>query len=150
MEINSDKIAIIREWLVFFVFVGLSASSFIFVGNGYFYGIILGILAIYKCPNKNIQKWNEHQINSMKNLLSSSILLALILFVVIGGIWAMLKIIDGFNNVGKYEGRSAKEWYYEYVYAEDSYTKLKRCVDDYDSFDIQTQLDYGGVWYYCE
>lgn len=58
-----------------------------------------------------------------------------------------------FRNGGgicKYDGLSAEEWADEADYWQVRYQNLRECVEDYDSFDIQTQLRYGGIFYYCE
>jgi len=58
-----------------------------------------------------------------------------------------------FRNGGgicKYDSLTAEEWADEADYWQVKYQNFRECVEDYDGFDIQTQLDYGGVFYYCE
>ncbi|MFA4920412.1 MAG: hypothetical protein WC581_14395 [Thermodesulfovibrionales bacterium] len=54
------------------------------------------------------------------------------------------------QNLFKYEGRTAEEWFNQSDYWNGKYTSFRTCVEDYDSFDIKTQIEYGGVFYYCE
>jgi len=109
----------------------------------YLGGIIFSIMALLSIPNQKVRDWF---INSFKKLLY------LILALVILGItiWLGGKMLKGIGNLGKYEGQTAKEWYYDYADAEDRYQEFRNCVEVYDNFDIRTQLDYGGVFYYCE
>lgn len=72
-------------------------------------------------------------------------IIGLIIFIVI--IYFAFKWIGG---VGKYEGTSAEEWADEAAYWEDKYTEFRSCVEDFDNMDIKDQIDYGGVFYYCE
>lgn len=53
-------------------------------------------------------------------------------------------------SIGKYEGLTAGEWADEAYYWEDRYLEFRDCVETYDSFDIEEQIDWGGVFYYCE
>ncbi len=55
-----------------------------------------------------------------------------------------------FLHKDTYEGQTAEEWVNEYDYVESRYESFRSCVEDFDSFDIQTQVEYGGVFYYCE
>lgn len=68
----------------------------------------------------------------------------LIFVLIIVLVWAI------FFHKDTYEGQTAEEWFNEYDEAESRYEEFRTCVEDYDSFDIGTQLDYGGVFYYCE
>jgi len=71
----------------------------------------------------------------------------------IGGIIGIViigAVIWWFSGAGKYEGETAEYWFNAYDEAEAKYDKFRSCVEDYDSFDIQEQIDYGGVFYYCE
>ena len=63
---------------------------------------------------------------------------------------AILAIWGIFFQQSKYEGMTAEEWFSEYDAMEADYQNFRSCVEDYDSFDISTQLQYGGVFYYCE
>lgn len=68
-----------------------------------------------------------------------------IVLILIGAlIWAFF-----FHN-DTYEGQTAEEWFNDYDEAEARYEEFRNCVEDYDSFDINTQIEYGGVFYYCE
>ena len=55
-----------------------------------------------------------------------------------------------FSSLGKYEGLSAEEWANDAAYWEDRYYEFRTCVEDYDNMDIAEQIDWGGVFYYCE
>jgi len=54
------------------------------------------------------------------------------------------------ENLFKYESRTAEEWFDEADYWNVKYINFRNCVEDYDNFDILTQAQYGGVFYYCE
>lgn len=68
----------------------------------------------------------------------------LIGILIVGFIWAF------FFHKDKYEEQTAEEWFNDYDEAEARYEEFRNCVEDYDSFDIDTQIEYGGVFYYCE
>lgn len=55
-----------------------------------------------------------------------------------------------FFHKDTYEGQTAEEWFNDYDEAESRYQEFRTCVEDFDSSDIETQLGYGGVFYYCE
>ncbi|MBI2033934.1 MAG: hypothetical protein HYT13_02450 [Candidatus Liptonbacteria bacterium] len=74
-----------------------------------------------------------------KNKQSGAIIIVLILLLA----WA-------FFHKDKYDGLTAEEWFNKYDYVDAQYRSFRSCVEDFDSFDIQTQIDYGGVFYYCE
>lgn len=65
-------------------------------------------------------------------------------------VWVVSSLFNSWGNSGKYEGRTAKDWYYRYSYSENRYREFRSCVEDYDNFDKATQARYGGVFYYCE
>lgn len=50
----------------------------------------------------------------------------------------------------KYEGLTAEEWADKADYWNTRYEEFRSCVEDFDSFDLATQISYGGVFYYCE
>ena len=62
-------------------------------------------------------------------------------------IYFIFSAIEGF---GKYEGESAEYWFNAYDEAESKYHEFRECVEDFDNFDIEEQISYGGVFYYCE
>lgn len=64
----------------------------------------------------------------------------------------VLAILLGWSyfHEDKYEGQTAEAWFSEYDEADAKYREFRSCVEDYDSLSIQEQLDYGGVFYYCE
>lgn len=66
------------------------------------------------------------------------------------GIVIIGAVIWWFSGAGKYEGETAEYWFNAYDEAEAKYDEFRSCVEDYDNFDIQEQIDYGGVFYYCE
>ena len=53
-------------------------------------------------------------------------------------------------HVDKYDGLTSEEWFGRADHAEAKYDEFRSCVEDYDSMSIQEQMDYGGVFYYCE
>lgn len=65
-------------------------------------------------------------------------------------IFLILILLWSIFHKDKYDGLTAEEWFNEYDYAEYKYESFRSCVEDFDSFDIQTQIDYGGLFYYCE
>ena len=69
---------------------------------------------------------------------------SIIVILIAALLWAI------FFHEDTYEGQTAEEWFNAYDEAESRYEEFRTCVEDYDSFDIETQLDYGGVFYYCE
>jgi len=63
----------------------------------------------------------------------------------------------GVFHKDKYDGLTAEEWFNKYDFAsaqydnvELKYSSFRDCVEDFDGFDVQTQIDYGGIFYYCE
>ena len=138
------------SWAYFIFFGVFSMVSFYEKVYGYFGGIFFGIFAILCFPNHNIHVWIMKQVSNIKKLIVSLLYLGLVLLVIGVFIWFLGKIFNGIGSLGKYEGQTAKEWYYDYVDAEDRYEEFRSCVTDYDSLSVQTQLKYGGVYYYCE
>lgn len=68
-----------------------------------------------------------------------------VIFILIASlIWAI------FLREEKYEGQTAEEWFNYYDESEARYEEFRSCVEDFDSFDIEEQIRYGGVFYYCE
>ena len=61
----------------------------------------------------------------------------------------LILILSG-CSIGNYEGMSAEEWADESYYWENKYNNFRSCVEDYDSFDLEEKIDWGGVFYYCE
>ena len=67
-----------------------------------------------------------------------------VIILIIALIWAL------FFHKQEYEGQTAEEWFYEYDYQVERYERFRSCVEDYDSLSMREQIDYGGVFYYCE
>lgn len=101
------------------------------------------IFALITIPNNQIRNW-------FKSTLSSLLYLGLALLAIGIVVWLGSKGLGAVGSLGKYNGQTAEEWYYDYANAEDRYQKFRECVEEYDSFDIRTQISYGGVFYYCE
>ena len=59
-------------------------------------------------------------------------------------------LILGGCSFGKYDGLTSKEWAEEANYWESKYRTFRTCVEDYDSFDWNEKIEWGGVFYYCE
>lgn len=53
-------------------------------------------------------------------------------------------------HTDKFDGLTGEEWSNRAEDAEAKYDEFRSCVEDYDSMSIQEQMDYGGVFYYCE
>jgi len=76
----------------------------------------------------------------MKENKTSSVIIV-ILIIILG--WTIF-------HKDEYEGFNAEEWFNEYDYMDAKYRSFRSCVEDFDSFNIETQIDYGGIFYYCE
>ncbi|KKS94812.1 MAG: hypothetical protein UV68_C0002G0012 [Candidatus Collierbacteria bacterium GW2011_GWC2_43_12] len=116
--------------------------------------VFFPLLAVVCIPNKKIQAWLNGQLKKITSLFKGLLSLGIglvILGVVIWGAWAVLNGIgNGLGSIGRYEGQTAEEWFNDYSEMEDKYQQFRSCVEDYDNFDVLTQIRYGGVFYYCE
>lgn len=65
-------------------------------------------------------------------------------------VWLFSGIGKWVGGFGKYEGRTAQEWFDAYNACYINCQNFRDCVEEYDSFDLQTKLYWGGVFYYCE
>lgn len=59
-------------------------------------------------------------------------------------------LLWSYFHVEKYDGLTAEEWFNRADYSDEKYNEFRSCVEDYDSMSVQEQMDYGGVFYYCE
>lgn len=115
-----------------------------------------GIYPLLKRYNKvgftHIQKDIQEITNKIRGFIAGIFSLGVI--IIIGGLilWGGYHLLTGLGNIltPKYEGMTAKEWANESNFWEGRYNNFRTCVEDYDNFEISTQLEYGGVFYYCE
>ena len=119
-------------------FVNNSVDVFVILGLVLFLGISTA-LKVYKYI-----KHNTYEVKIIINYIINKLIYIIPIIV------AVVVIVWAISSLGKFEGQSAKEWYYDYADVEDRYQKFRNCVEEYDSLDIKSQIEYGGVLYYCE
>lgn len=76
----------------------------------------------------------------MENLKNTKAIMAILVVLLV---WS-------YFHTDKYDGLTAEEWFSRADYADARYETFRSCVEDYDNMSIQEQIDYGGVFYYCE
>lgn len=140
------------QWIAFLSLVAVLLYSLIFnLGLSAITWIILISFTIICIPNNRfhywlVRKWSEF-LDTAKGL---AILGATILAigVVIGlGWWFLSSVGNGLGSIGKYEGQTAKEWFYEYDEAEARYQRLYDCVEPLAYSDNYEDLK--SIYYEC-
>lgn len=146
---SDEKEEFTPSWGNFLFFLGFFLFI-IFLGEGWvvpFGGIMFGICTLLSWPSKNGNKWIKEQFSNLGHLSWNMLKICFYVLIIIGGIWFVGKIFGGITGLGKYEGLSAEEWYYEYTYVDDKYEKLYDCVEDYVYEEDYSALE--SIQYYC-
>lgn len=125
-------------WLGMITFWGL-AALIIFTNeplDWYFWGA-LGLGALF-IPDKKYQKWLHETGDRIGEWIGKAIVAVIGLGIVIGLIWGFFALVgsffDGVGGIGKFEGLSAEEWYYEYADAEYRVEQLQSQLYEYQDF----------------
>lgn len=129
----------------FLFFAGFAVLALFMEGWVFWLGVpMFSILALLSFPHREGHAWIKRQINFLLKLSWSLLKFGFWIGVILGGFWLLSSIFDG---IGKYEGMSAEEWYYEYADAEDRYDQLHSCVEDYVNTEEYSALD--DIYLYC-
>ena len=139
-------------WFIFWSIIALYAFfSKAIEGIGFIVPSLLALLAIQHTAFIKSIKIVFTDLGSLIDLLFTKIFnLFIAIAILIFAIWSISKITGGILNLGKYEGQTAKDWYYDYEEMEDIYYQFRECAEEYDNLDLSTKLEYGGVINYCD
>lgn len=148
---KKEKREYIVRWFGFIFFGGMFVVSLMYNSESWV-TFAHGAFTLFFLPIKSFQKQIHQFTEKITNL--AGIVFAWIIGIAILGliIWGSYKVLGSTVSLftPKYDGMTAEEWADESAYWEERYSSFRSCVEDYDSFDIKTQIDYGGVFYYCE
>jgi hypothetical protein len=140
------------KWFIFWSSIAIYAFfSKAIEGIGFIVPSLVALLGLQHTEIMESAKTLVTDLWQPINRLVSSIfnvVFALIFFILI--VLFVSKAMGGLLSFGKYEGQTAKEWFYEYDAIEERYQQFRECVEEYDNLDIEDQIQYGGVFYYCE
>lgn len=131
---------LIFQWIAF-IFMSSTSAYLLYANDSKQFEVsgtawlIITILAIICFPNKRFQVWLVVQWNRLTSFVGALFNLGVWLVIVGIVIWIALAIINslgnGLGSIGKYEGQTAKEWFYDYDEAETRYQELRDCVETF-------------------
>ena len=102
-------------------------------------------------PNDRFHYWLVRKRNelfeSVKGLLALGAIILTIGVVLWLGWWVLSSIGKGLSSIGKYQGQTAEEWYYDFANAEDKYRELHNCVEPYATANGYVSAD--DLYYEC-
>lgn len=139
-------------WFIFWSIIALYAFfSKAIEGLGFIIPSLLALLGIKHTVFVKDIKIVFTDLGNLIDLLFTKIFnLFITITILIFAIWSISRITGGILNLGKYEGQTAKDWYYDYEEMEDIYYQFRECVEEYDNLDTYTQIQYESIFNYCE